>query len=328
MAQLNPHLTLPSSSQDALEMFDERYNALRLLQVPQTWCEQLGEVHSIASTSTKYPMAFLALKYLETIAGEGRFRTIAEKDCELTVVEYDDGVEIELLKLLLNAFSAKRWLDAPAGMLQAEQMFKCKSLAVMLEANTALCGWDDLALFHDSHLANPKDSSVGTFDNLQASTKTVLNIDNIAAEVALMMAVLDENGDKLGVKPTAIGVPTETYHGLVNLLKQDIIANAAGTASIRNPYTQDGMLKIVNMAHLTDPNDWFLFDENLIAKGAAPWVAAKLQLSDPRFDSLGFRRFGEDSDRFKQTGKIAVSSHIWWGFKFLYPHAVRLVKGA
>ena len=71
-----------------------------------------------------------------------------------------------------------------------------------------------------------------------------------------------------------------------------------------------------------------MFDENLIAKGASPWVAAKLQLPDPRFDSLGFRRFGEDSDYFKKHGKIAVSSHIWWGFKFLYPHAVRLVKGA
>ena len=327
MAQLNPHLTLPATSQDALEMFDERYNALRLLQVPQTWCEQLGEVHPIASTSTKYPMSFLALKYLETIAGEGRFRTIAEKDCELTVVEHDDGVEIELLKLLLNSFSAKRWMDAPAGMLQAEQMFKCKSLAVMLEANTAVCGWDDLALFHDSHLANPKDSSVGTFDNLQATTKSVLTMANIEAEIALMMEVKDENGDKLGVMPTTIGVPTQTYHALANVLKQDFIATAAGTATMRNPYS-GGVLEVVHMAHLTDANDWFIFDKNLISRGVSPWVAAKLSLSDPRFDSLGFRRFGEDSDRFKQTGKIAISSHIWWGFKFLYPHAIRLVKGA
>jgi hypothetical protein len=327
MATLPTHDTLPASSQDALEMFDERYLAVRLLQQPSMWCETLGEIINTPSTSTKYPMAFLALKYLETIAAEGRFRTIGEKDCELEVVEYDDGVEIELLKLLTNTFSARRWLDAPAGMVQAERVFRCKSLATMLVSNTATCGWDDLALFHDSHKANPKDPSVGTFDNLQASTKDVVSLDNIAAEIALMQLVKDENGDKLGVSPDAIGVPTEKFHKLQNLLKQDFVPSTAGTATMRNPYGS-GELTIVHMPELTDADDWYLFDTKLIAKGVTPWVGAKLQLDRPGFDSLGFRRFGEESDRFKLTGKIAVSSHIWWGFKFLYPHAIRKVAGA
>lgn len=327
MAQLPAHDTLPASSQDALELFDERYLALRMLQQPPMWCEELGEIINTASTSTKYPMAFLALKYLETIEQGGRFRTIGEKDCELEVVEYDDGVEIDLLKVLTNTFSARRWLDAPAGMIQAEQVFRCKSLATMLEANTAVCGWDDLTLFNDAHLANPKDSSVGTFDNNQASAKDVVNLDNISAEIALMMTVKDENGDKLGVVPDTIGVPTEKFQGLRNLLKQDFVPNSAGTATMRNPYST-GELKVVHMPELTDVNDWYLFDSKLIAKGAAPWVGAKLQINKPGFDALGFRRFGEESDRFKMTGKIAVSSHIYWGFKFLYPHAVRKVAGA
>ena len=327
MAQLPVHDTLPTSSQDALEMFDERYLALRLLASPTTWADLLGEVHSSPSTSTKYPMAFLALKYLETLDEAGHFRTIGEKDCELQVVQYDDGVEMELLKLLTNSFTARRWMDAPAGLIQAESYLKSKSLATMLEANTATCGWDDLALFHDSHKANPKDTAAGTFDNKQATTKSVLDVTKIAEEVALMMAVTDENGDKLGVSPTAIGVPTEKYHGLVTLLKQDIIANSGGTASIRNPYA-DGTLKVVHMPELTDADDWFLFDENLIAKGAAPWVVAKLALPAPGFDALSMRRFDENSDHFKKTGKIAVSSRVFYGFKFLYPHAIRLVKGA
>jgi hypothetical protein len=327
MAQLPTHDTLPASSQDALEMFDERYLAQRMLQQPSTWAETLGEIINTPSTSTKYPMAFLALKYLETIAAEGRFRTIGEKDCELQVVEYDDGVEIELLKLLTNTFSARRWMDAPAGMLQAERVFRNKSIATMLEANTATCGWDDLVLFHDTHRANPKDVSVGTFDNNQASAKDVVNLDNIAAEIALMQLVKDENGDKLNVNPDAVGVPTEKFQALKNLLKQDFVPSTAGTATIRNPYS-DGTLLIVHMPELTDANDWYLFDTKLIAKGAAPWVGAKLQIDKPGFDALGLRRFGEESDRFKLTGKIAVSSHIWWGFKFLYPHGIRKVAGA
>lgn len=327
MAQLPVHDTLPASSQDALEMFDERYLALRMVAAPTTWADALGEVHTTPSTSTKYPMAFLALKYLETLDEAGHFRTIGEKDCELQVVQYDDGVEMELLKLLTNSFSAKRWMDAPGGFIQAESYLKSKSLATMLEANTALCGWDDLALFSDSHLNNPKESGASTFDNYQATTKSVLDVAKIAEEVALMMAVTDENGDKLGVMPTAIGVPTEKYHGLVTLFKQDIIASAAGTASIRNPYA-DGMLKIVHMPELTSSVDWYLFDENLIAKGANPWVVSKLALPAPGFDSLSMRRFGEDSDHFKKTGKIAVSSRLFYGFKFLYPHAIRKVEGS
>ena len=328
MAQLPIHETLPASSQDALEMFDERYLALRLLQTPTQWSETLGEYSSVPSTSTKYPMSFLSLKYRETQEQGGRFRTIGEKDCELQVVEYDDGVEMELVKLLTNSFSARRWMDAPAGMLQAEAVFKSKLIATMLEANTATCGWDDLALFHDSHLTNPKDAlNSTTFDNKQATTKSVLDTAKIGEEIALMMAVTDENGDKLGVMPTAIGVPTEKYHGLVTLLKQDIIANSGGTASIRNPYA-DGTLKVVHMPELTDPDDWYLFDENLINKGVTPWILSKLAIPAPGFDALSLRRFDESSDYFKTTSKIAVSSHIFYGAKFLYPHAIRLVKGA
>jgi hypothetical protein len=327
MALLNPATTLPISSQDALEIFDERYNAEQMLAQPNTWVEELGEVHSTPALTTRYPMSVLALKYAETIASEGRFKTIGEKECELTVAEYDDGVEIELLKVLTNTFSAKRWADAPAAMVQAEAIFKIRLISAALEANTATCGWDDLALFHDSHLANPKDASVGTFDNYQATTKAVNDLAVLEAELTLMAAVKDVNGDRLGVNGTILGVPVEKFRLLGNLLKQDFVPTAAGTATMRNPYN-DGSLTVVRMDQLTDPDDWYIFDANLIAKGVVPWTVAKLALQGPGFDSLSLRRFDETSDHFKKTGKIAVSSHVYYGSKFLFPHAIRKIKGA
>lgn len=327
MASLNTTDLLPASSQEAIQIFDERFLAAQLLQTPSTWMETLGEFYPAAAPTVVYPMAFLSLKYEETIAQEGRFRTIGEKEVQLNVVEHDDGVEIELIKILTNTFSAKRWADAAAGMVQAESIFRNRKIAAMLEANSDLCGWDDLSLFNDAHLANPKDASKGTFDNLQATTKDVVSVTNLEAEIVLMMGVLDQNGDKLGVVPDAVGVPTAKFQPLVNLLKQDIIASAAGTASIRNPYS-DGLLNIVHMPELTDVNDWYLFDSKLIAKGVVPWVMSKLALPMPGFDALGLRRFDIDSDRFKQTSKIAVSSHVWYGQKTLYPHAIRKVAGA
>jgi hypothetical protein len=327
MALLNPATILPTSSQDALEIFDERYNAALLLAQPQTWVEQLGEVQSTPALSTKYPMSFLAIKFQETKALEGRFKTIGEKDVELTVAEYDDGVEIELLKLLTNTFSARRWQDAPAAMVQGESQFKLKMIADALVANSALCAWDDLALFHDAHLCNPKDATSATFDNLQATTKDVADLSNLEGEITAMLEVLDVNGDPLGVSPTHIGVPRQKFQALKNLLKQDFVPNSAGTATMRNPYNDEGLV-VVRMDQLTDNNDWYLFDMNLIQRAVPPWTLAKLALAAPGFDSLSLRRFDENSDYFKKTGKIAVSQHVYYGFKFLFPHAVRKIAGA
>lgn len=327
MAQLNPAVTLPQSSQDALQIFDERYNAAQLLAQPATWVEELGEVHSTPALSTRYPMSVLSLKYAETIAQEGRFKTIGEKDVELTVVEYDDGVEIDLVKLLTNTFSAKRWADAAAAMVQAEMLFKVKLISAALVANSQTCGWDDLTLFNDAHLCNPKDANSATFDNLQASAKDCASLDNLEAEITLMAEVLDVNGDPLGVMPDTIGVPRQKFQKMKNLLKQDFVATSAGTATMRNPYN-DGSLTVVRMDQLTDNNDWYLADSKLIAKGVVPWTVAKLALQAPGFDALSLRRFDENSDHFKKTGRIAVSSHIYYGSKFLFPHAIRKVAGA
>lgn len=327
MASLFTNETLPASSQEAMQIFDERYLAAQLLQMPSTWAEELGEFHTTPSPTTVYPMAFLALKYIETKDQGGRFRTIGEKECELRVIEYDDGVEIELLKLLTNTFSARRWADAPGRMVQAESIFRNRLVATSLVANADLCGWDDKTLFHDAHLCNPSDGTSATFDNLQATTKDVVSVANLEAEITLMMGVLDENGDKLGVKPDTVLVPTEKYQPLVNLLKQDIIANSAGTATVKNPYG-DGLLKVVHVPELTDVNDWYLADSKLLAKGVVPWTVAKLALPMPGFDALGLRRFDETSDYFKVNSKIAVSSRIYYGHKALYPHGIRKVAGA
>jgi hypothetical protein len=327
MALLNPADTLPTSSQDALELFDERYNAAQLLAQPQTWVSELGEVAPTPALTTKYPMSMLALKFEETRDQAGRFRTIGEKDVDLTVAEYDDGVEIDLMKLLTNTFSAKRWADAPAAMILSEEQFKLKLIAAALEANTETCGWDGLALFHDAHKANPLIAGSATFDNLQATTKDVADLANLEAELTLMGEVLDVNGDRLGVVGDVIGVPPAKFWKLQNLLKQDFVPSAAGTATMRNPYN-DGRLTVVKMDQLADVNDWYIFDSKVIAKGAPPWVLAQLALSAPGFDSLSLRRFDENSDHFKKTGKIAVSKHIYYGRKFLFPHGIRKVAGS
>lgn len=325
MALLNPATTLPTSSRDAQELFDERYNATQILAKPQTWVDELGESLTTPALETKYPMSMLALKFREAKTLEGGFEVIGEKDCDLTVAEYQAGVEIELAKLMTNTFSARRWVEAAATMVLAEQQFKLKMIADALVANAAgACGWDDLSLFNDSHLCNPKDSTSSTFDNLQASAKNCVDLANIEAEITAMAEVLDVNGDPLGVTATHIAVPRQKFQGLKNLLKQDFVPSAAGTATMRNPYNDAG-LTVVCIDQLTDNNDWYLFDMNLIAKGAPPWVIARFEPGG----EYGIRHWDmSNSDACRRKSTVAVSNHILYGYKFLFPHAIRKVAGA
>jgi hypothetical protein len=340
MAKLNPAATLPTGSRDALEIFDERYlDAIGVAQ-PPTWVDDLGEAHTTPALETKYPMAMLSLKYEETIDQRGRFKTIGEKMVDLNVAQFDEGVEVELLKLLTNSFVAGMWEQAPARLLQAEQMFRLKTIASALVANALTCGWDDLALFHDAHLANGKDDANGTFDNLQASAKDVASLTNIEAEMTLMAeGVLDTNGDLLGACSgnVALGVTPKKYFALKNLLKQDFVPNSGGTATMRNPYHGDQTLTVIRMDQVqinpgsssVDVNDWFIFDVDMIMRGVVPWVLAKLALPNPGFDDLSLQRFEPaTSDYAKTKGVVAVNSRIFYGHKFMFPHAVRKIAGA
>jgi hypothetical protein len=96
----------------------------------------------------------------------------------------------------------------------------------------------------------------------------------------------------------------------------------AGTESETNPYV--GKFTVVHAPELTDANDWYLVDSKLLSQGLPPWIA--LRYAAP--DSLGLREYDESTDFFKDTGRIKVSSHIWWGFCLAFPHAIRKVPGA
>jgi hypothetical protein len=85
-----------------------------------------------------------------------------------------------------------------------------------------------------------------------------------------------------------------------------------------------GKLTPVHVPELTDANDWYLVDSKLLA-AYTPMIAARWTAPDSK---LGLRYFDESSDFFKKTSKIAVSKHIWAGYGLLFPHAIRLIKGA
>jgi hypothetical protein len=77
---------------------------------------------------------------------------------------------------------------------------------------------------------------------------------------------------------------------------------------------------VVPVNELTDVNDWYLVDSKLIGE-VAPWVSLRQTVPS----SLALRVFDEASDFFKETGRLKISAHIWYGFSLALPHAIRKV---
>ena len=319
MSSLFTHQTLPTTSEEAIRQFDERYLAAITAAVPPGWCAPF--IDSVGAPRTTFPVSLMSTKYNETKEQASRFKTMAEQAFDLAVVEYDAGYEAKLLDLLTNTFAYRNWGRAPSALAEGEVKHAAKNLVTLLEDINQLSPWDGLSFFNDAHRSNPKEviaetqGRKNTWDNYQATAKAP-SLTNIQAEMTLMRDVRDENGDKMGIEPNEIWLPTEKFQSTSDALNQAFLASGES-----NPLL--GKIKPVHIPDLTDADDWYLVDTTQFSKGVVPMIAANYR----DVGSLGLRHWDESSDFFKETGKIKMSAHIWYGFKLIFPHAIRLIKG-
>lgn len=320
MALLYTADQLPTSSADLISEFDERYLAGISAAPPPTWVEQFGDVIDVGSPLVRFPVNLLTTKYL-AFSGESRFKSLDDKYFDLKVAEYDAGYEAKLLDLTTIKWAYRNWQDAPGRFIAAQQRFIAKLVADLLEdGTTATSPWDGVAFFSAAHFADGTSAAGGTFSNYQNSASDITDVDVLAEEMTAMMGVTDSNGDKIGVQADTLIVPTSRAMAMTNLLKQDIIANAAGTATMRNPFF--GVLNVVHVPELTDDDAAYLVDTKLLRAAGVPLFAvAKFRAPE----SLGLRKWDEGSDFFKNTGKLKVSSHLWAGAGLVFPHAIRRI---
>ena len=316
---------LPSSSQAAFQDFDDRYVAGIGAATPPTWAD-IGDSFSSTKPQTNYPIASLALKYMQT-EGENRFKTILKKALSVRVEEFDAGVEAPMLQLLSDSGTNKAWQNGPNRMLIAEARLRNRSIVNLLEAGATTNWVDGVPFFSAAHPADMNNASSATWSNYQSTTKDPSLIANLAAEISIMQGALDENGEKVGAYPTHILLPTAKFEPTKNMLAQQMILGGPVTStsngSMNNPYYN--RLIPVHVPELNATNDWYLVDQNLLSQvGLPPWITMRYVVPD---GSLGLRRYDETSDFFKDTGRIKVSSHVWYGFALAFPHAIRLVRG-
>lgn len=328
--------TLPADDQAALREFSDRYIASLGAAPAPTWAD-IGDLFPTSSPMVTFPVSNLGLKYQQT-EGENRFKTFLSKSLDLKVEEFDAGEDARLIDLITQVFAYRQWQGGPDRMQRAKARRRNKAIATLLEAGTTTLwgaslgnplGIDGQYFFSASHLSDLADASSTTWSNYQSSAKDVVSITNIMAEVTLMQGVLDANGDKLGVDPDTILVPTEKVESLRALLAQQFyLAGGTSTsvtsAATSNPYV--GRFNVVAVPELTDANDWYLVDSKLKASsGMVPWISLDYAPPD---GALALRMYDQSSDYFKDTGRIKVSSHVWQGHALAFPQAIRKIVGA
>lgn len=316
MARLYTHQEIPRTSEEAIRQFRDDY-IMGVSDGPlPTWHTPF--VMPVESPRTTFPISAISTKFLEMKEKSGRFKQMDERSLDLTVSPATAGHEVAVLDLKLGTVAARRWVTTPERFAKAEQRHVAAKLAALLEAGQAtLCKWDDKNFFATNHDANPADPGAGTFSNYNAAGLDPAVVANIQAEMTAMRLVKDENGDKLGVEPTEIWLPTEKFQLVSDMLSKEFLANGES-----NPLF--GKLKPVHIPDLTDANDWYLVDPVLIAAGLDPMVAAQFRPGD----TLGLQFLDESSDFFKTNLKIAVKANIWYGFALVFPHGIRKILGA
>jgi phage major head subunit gpT-like protein len=334
---VKPIETFGVSTQRALEMFRLDYNT-SLASQPRVWAETLGDVLPGDSLKDTYPIALDVQKYRE-LAGQGA-EAVDIKVKDISVVKRKFGTAATADKYRLKRGDhayIRAWARKPASMARARVFHRNHTVATLLGTGTGAgtCALDGGAFFSATHPVNPNDPTIkskgsATWSNYQASA-TPLNSVNLTAEKTAFKMTPGPDGEELGLEATHVLVPTCLDDVAYNLLSvQDLILSGIladdgdGTmGTVRNPHFNSGLTKLraPELPGSDATADWYLLSATAFDLGLFPWVLAE----DASEELIVW---DETSDFCKNTDHVKVESRIMLEAAFLFPHAIRKIKGA
>jgi hypothetical protein len=315
--------TLIATVADAMHLFDERYILVTSAEPQPEGLAAYGEVIPVDSPSADFLIADLGVQFQKT-QGESRYKSLGGSKFTIRTEEFDEGVVAKFYDLTKNAFYVRKWEKAPERLLMAEQDFIKANFASVIENGTTLI-WepDGKAFWATDHACNPSDPSKGTFSNYQATPKDLLDMDDLMDEcVAFQENAKDENGNRVESEVDTIFAPTRKYRRLIRELGKDFI-QAGNTVAMTNPFTKNEFT-VVHVPQFASNVDFVLHDAKRAKRMGLPPLIALHEKLPPE---LELRRYGEDSEYFKDTGYVKVSKHIQYGFGPGFPQTVRYVEG-
>ena len=345
LAAVQPIQQFGASSQRALEEFRLEYNST-LVSLPVAWAEELGSVLPGGSLKDTYPISFASMLYKEKVAQGGAATTPQSADVSIQKKLWSLPAQAQLVRIVKGDFAyIQQWQQNAQHMARARVFLRNQVVTTLLEAGLSgywgqtqdqATGIDGQPFFSATHKINPFDPTIksitgaATFSNYQA-TGAPLNAANLTAEKAAMIMVPGPDGQNLGSRATGLLNPLcldETARLLLTV--QDLIlaadAQTSGTGKfgqVRNEHFMSGFEHMLapQLAGSAATANYYLFSRETIGRGMPPWVIAEDAAEE-------LRVWDESSDFYKDGGFIKIESFVYLNGGLLYPHGIRLVKGA
>ena len=326
---VKPIETYGSASQRAVEEFRTEY-MVELAALPADWVGEFGDVLPGGSLKDTYPLDFSSVEFQERKAQNAAAETPQSAEISVSKREFRAAKMGDWDRIMRGDFAYLRsWQQGAAQMARGRAKLRASLVTTLLEANGAWAvstefpsGLDGENFFSASHLVNPF-KGADTFSNYQG-TAAPLNANNLTAEKANMLLVPFFDGLHFAEPATDVLVPTVLSEAARLLLTvQDIILDSTGKAGVRNEHYQSGFgyTAAPQLAGSGATANYYLMSRGIIGMGFVPWVVAE----DGEEEVL---EWNQDSEFYKNTGKIKIEMKTFTAAALLWPHGIRLVAGS
>lgn len=238
--------------------------------------------------------------------GERVLNALSEASYRLKNRTFENTVQVSKDRLADRKIGVETPLMRALGYEFAKFPDRSVAEELLIGYASRLC-YDGKAFFADDHPVNVLDASLGTFDNLFAST--ALTAANFDAVFAAMTQFKNANGKVIGVMPDTLVVPPQLRTTAHLIARAAYVPSTAGTASQSNP--NEGIVDVLVLPELgSEATTWYL---GKLKGPIKPLIVQKRE--EPVFDLV----FGPDSDHCKKTRQLAWGADCRYAFGYTLP---------
>lgn len=302
---------------EQLTEFSSDFDTAFVAGEEESWSTRLGlVVNSRFKRIIPIPVDAPSIK---RAIGDPKFRDLFVGELEFSPDKYFDGIQ-ELVDIIeADGFSG--WANAPGNMAREFRRYPNKLVAALLEANGNLDfykikrdGGDTastIALFASTHPVNLAKSGLGTQSNvIDQGTHTDFDETLMIAVERHFAEWKAANGEKMGMRPRYVLVPTGRAHAARKYFARDTVIEEGTAGVIAAPNIFQGTVEVIQVDHLTDA-DYVYF----VAAEMSPWVVQTPGAPDEK-------RLDSNSEWSRLNGKVAIWYEQIFGVAGLLPHGI------
>lgn len=304
MSVSNPILYVPSGALPRITKFDTQFEQA-FMGMREPWYKPFSYEVSMAPGEllARFPVLTNRAQF-KLFDGVPHFRTLSNKFWDLTWDVYQDGVEAHVDQITSPTFHG--WDKEPADMAQEAQDFKVLNAGQLLMTNPTL-QVDEIAWFshlHPQDFISPVSGQVNDNDMYSMSVGT----SSLDAIDKRFMEFKGPRLRPLRMRLTDLIVPTALYHSWWTVLDpSDQAQNKGGTNRWRGQVKMTHAPEIDLQSDGTTANTTTYF---AIASVRNARVFAEAKAMAWNGDEIETRYYDQNSDRFKNSGMLAISKIV------------------